>query len=317
MAKPLHYFFLGALVLGTVACSSDSDSASDTTTAAETTVEATDTTEAASDTTEAAPATDAPTTTEAPTTTAAPEPLRIMVTNDDGYQGVGLDVVIEALKVAFPDAQIDLMAPAEDKTGTGDSTTPGALTASDVTTASGHAGKAVAGFPADTVIYAVEQGGLPERPHLVVSGINKGQNVGPAMPLSGTIGAARTAAKFGIPAVAGSQQAYSLGETPGIVEPAYEVTAAAIVAWIEQNYDNLLAGTMPALVYNINGATCVTGTDRGVVAVPPATDAAGRDYLAQADCVTEPAGPPTDDMDALVKGYTAYSEVDPVTLAPV
>ncbi len=76
------------------------------------------------------------------------------------------------------------------------------LTVTDVDDGERAPGKAVAGFPADTVIYASTRAGCSSVPHLVVSGINAGQNVGPAVTLSGTIGAARTAAKRGIPAIA-------------------------------------------------------------------------------------------------------------------
>jgi 5'-nucleotidase len=60
---------------------------------------------------------------------------------------------------------------------------------------------AIGGTPAQTVLHAVLEI-LPERPDLVVSGINYGENVGTAITISGTVGAALEAASLGIPALA-------------------------------------------------------------------------------------------------------------------
>src|SRR6478736_1438361 len=60
---------------------------------------------------------------------------------------------------------------------------------------------AVEGTPADAVIVALHKL-LPERPDLVISGINHGANVGEDVYYSGTVGAAREAALHHIPAVA-------------------------------------------------------------------------------------------------------------------
>lgn len=58
--------------------------------------------------------------------------LEILVTNDDGYQGDGLDVLVEALRLE-DDVELTVVAPATDVTGTSDRTTPGTLTASEQT----------------------------------------------------------------------------------------------------------------------------------------------------------------------------------------
>ena len=60
-------------------------------------------------------------------------------------------------------------------------------------TASGYEARAVEGFPADTIRVAFDELGLT--PDLVVSGINEGQNLGPVVDLSGTVGAARAAVR--------------------------------------------------------------------------------------------------------------------------
>ena len=68
-------------------------------------------------------------------------------------------------------------------------------------------------------------------PDLVVSGINEGQNLGPVVDLSGTVGAARAAARRGVPALAVSQ---GFGQ-----DLDYEVAAGLVTDWIEAHADAL------------------------------------------------------------------------------
>jgi 5'-nucleotidase len=76
----------------------------------------------------------------------------------------------------------------------------------------------VGGTPAQTVLHAILEI-LPERPDLVVSGINYGENLGTGITVSGTVGAALEAASFGIPALAMSletESEYHLSYSPQI-----------------------------------------------------------------------------------------------------
>ena len=73
-------------------------------------------------------------------------------------------------------------------------------------TRSGHPAVALAGFPSDTVLYA-DRAGVLANADVVVSGVNWGENLGTVIEHSGTIGAARTAARLGLPALAVSQGA--------------------------------------------------------------------------------------------------------------
>jgi 5'-nucleotidase len=231
-------------------------------------------------------------------------PLRIMVTNDDGYMGVGLDKVVEGLRT-LPDVEVVVVAPATDRTGTGPSTTDVPLTATDVTTLSGYPAKAVAGFPADTVIWAVDEGGLDEKPDAIVSGINIGQNLGPVVDLSGTVGAARAAGSRGIPALAASQGLAT--------EPDWDAGVELVLAWVTEHREELLAGgdDTPATVENLNVPSCATGTLQELVEVPFATDAAGRNVLASdVDCTGTPADP-ADDVDAFNAGFPSLSDITP------
>lgn len=297
-------------------CSSGSTTPGTDTTAPTTTAAATaSTTSAVTPSTEAAttavPPTAAPTTAE-PATTTPPEPLRILVTNDDGVTAAGIDAVVTAL-TAMNGVEVTVIAPAENQSGTSDTKSDGALATQTAATASGYPAIAVAGFPADTVVFALDQGGLAKPPHVVVSGVNAGQNMGPAVSASGTVGAAREAARHGIPALAVSAQ---LGADDSDA-PDFAIGADAVVAWIEDHRDALIAGQVVAHIYNFNSPNCNELADRGMLDVPVATDLAGRDYLAQPDCATEPADTPTDDVDGLAAGYVTYTELDPAALTGI
>lgn len=243
--------------------------------------------------------TTAPSTTAAPpTTVAVTEPLRILVSNDDGVAAEGISQVVAAL-AELPDAEVTVSAPAENQSGTSDSMTDGDLVSTETTTADGHPATAVQGTPADAVIAGLEA--MTEPPHLVVAGINEGPNAGQAsIDRSGTVGAARTAARADIPALAASQW---LGSPPD-----YPTGVDVVVAWVTERRDALVAGEVNAVVVNFNFPTCPTGTPRGqVVEVPVAAGIEGRD-LGVVDCEGDPPEL-SDDFDALLWGFTSETEL--------
>ena len=213
--------------------------------------------------TSVAPVTEVPVT-DAPTTTSTPGPLRILVTNDDGVGADGIDVMVQYL-LAMDNVTVTVVAPLENQSGTGGKTTAGDLIVTDATTKSGYPAKAVAGFPADTIVWAIDLGGIDFVPDLVVSGINNGQNYSvEIVPLSGTVGAARAAAAHNIPSVAVSQ---GLAAAPD-----FPTSAGAVVAWIEVHRDELLAradGETVTEFLNVNAPSCAAGlVVRGVIETP-------------------------------------------------
>jgi 5'-nucleotidase len=237
----------------------------------------------------------APATTTTPTTVAT-GPLRVLVTNDDGVAAPGIDALVEALR-ALPETEVTVVAPATNQSGSGSKTTPGDLRRSDASTASGYRAIAVNGYPADSIVFALG-GGVPQQPHVVISGINEGQNLGTVIPVSGTVGAARAAAERGVPALAVSQ---GLG-TP----PDYASGVNAVLDWLAEHRTELL--TRPpgtgATVTNLNIPTCPAGEPRDVVVVPVDGDENG---VAEVDCVTPYASPATD-VDAFLHGYIARTD---------
>ena len=120
---------------------------------------------------------------------------RILVTNDDGYRSDGIIALAEALK---PLGAVTIVAPVLEASAIGH-----ALTLRRPLRLEAVAGDvfAVDGTPTDCVNLAVARvfGGLPD---LVVSGINKGWNLGDDVTYSGTVSGAFEGALLGIPAMA-------------------------------------------------------------------------------------------------------------------
>ncbi len=241
---------------------------------------------------------DADTTTT--TTAAASDALTILVTNDDGIAAPGIDVLVTALS-ALDDVEIVVVAPAEDQSGSSDTTTPDGAPFVPGATASGVEGTAVSGFPADSVITALDELGI--EPHLVVSGVNQGQNVGPLAAISGTVGAARTAIRRGIPAVAASA---------GLVDGAdFAAGAALVVAWIEENRTAIADGSIGAdAVVSFNVPECTAGEIGDLVEVPLAPAIPEGVYVFESDCSMGPAATaPADDVSAIGQGYATRTLV--------
>jgi len=129
--------------------------------------------------------------------------MRILVTNDDGINADGLSVAESiAREVAGPDGEVVVMAPARDRSGSSRAITyTRPLSLEEV----GPGRFAVHGTPADCVILASHVLANDGAFDLVLSGVNRGHNLGRDTVISGTIGAALQAAQSGIPGVAMSQ----------------------------------------------------------------------------------------------------------------
>jgi 5'-nucleotidase len=131
----------------------------------------------------------------------AQTPYRILITNDDGVRAPGILALAKALQ---PLGELTIVAPAENQSGKGHS-----ISISDpvyvdpVTLSGGIEALAATATPASCVKVAL-LALMKERPNLVVSGINRGYNLGMTTYVSGTVGGAREGALQGIPAVAAS-----------------------------------------------------------------------------------------------------------------
>jgi 5'-nucleotidase len=247
--------------------------------------------------------------------TSAPSiPLRILVTNDDGVGAAGIDFIVEALR-ADPNNDVTVCAPLVNKSGASDNTDCDTGNATEASTQSGYPATAVDGCPADAVNYALDPAnGLyaaGSLPHVLISGINQGQNVseGIATSVSGTVGAAKTAARdHGVPALATSQGS---SEGPPIPPPDsdynYEAGVSAALAWLAEHRSALAEGTVTtATVDSINTPTCTAGEVRGLREVPLAADST--DAFKPQDCEST-LETPQNDTEAFINGFNALSPV--------
>src|SRR5512147_2325237 len=121
--------------------------------------------------------------------------MRILVSNDDGYFAPGLAALAEAVK---PFGTVTVVAPEQNSSGASNSLTLSRpLTVS--TAPNGYT--YINGTPSDCVHIALT-GLLEQRPDLIVSGINNGQNMGDDTIYSGTVAAAMEGYLFGVPSFA-------------------------------------------------------------------------------------------------------------------
>ena len=128
-----------------------------------------------------------------------PRRLRILVTNDDGYDAPGLAALVDSL---LPVADITVVAPYEQQSGTGHGISfRDPIKIFKLGNPHGIPWYAVDARPA-TVVRVALFSLLDSLPDLVVAGINSGNNIGTNAWLSGTVAAARAAALWGLPGVA-------------------------------------------------------------------------------------------------------------------
>ncbi|MFN3220237.1 MAG: 5'/3'-nucleotidase SurE [Acidimicrobiales bacterium] len=257
--------------------------------------------------------------------------MRILVTNDDGIDSVGLHVLARAVA---PLGEVVVAAP--DSEYSGASAAFGALHLIRPEMHKAHIegideAWAITGPPALCVMFS-RMGAFGEPFDLVVSGINPGANVGRAVYHSGTIGACITGRSGGVSGVAVSQEV-TMGGVMGqgwdemiegqIWETAGTVAAAAVQALIdnplpEPNVLNLNVPNLP--LDEIKGWR---RTDIGTrpmrsmttVAVEPKVGHEDSYYLKFQWGETDDEHPGTEDVGAVADGYVAatwLSTVHPI-----
>lgn len=170
--------------------------------------------------------------------------FHVMVANDDGIDSPGILELARVL-AGDPSYRVTVVAPAHQQSGVGH-----ALTLRREVGVKSHdllpeiAAWAVDATPASTVLLGITTLLKEDRPELVVSGINRGGNLGRSAWISGTVGAAREALFLGIPAVAFSLEVG--GESGG---PEFEAAAR----WAKPVIDAVRnAGLPPGVLLNVN-----------------------------------------------------------------
>lgn len=166
--------------------------------------------------------------------------MRILITNDDGIHAPGLEV-LETIARGLSD-DVVVVAPETDQSGVSHS-----LSLNDPLRLREIAPNrfAVKGTPTDCVIMGIKHILRETRPDLVLSGVNRGQNVAEDVTYSGTIAAAMEGTLLGVPSIALSQ-AYSRGDHESIRWACAETHGARTVRRL------IDAGIPPGIVMNVN-----------------------------------------------------------------
>jgi 5'-nucleotidase len=128
--------------------------------------------------------------------------FKILVTNDDGYEANGLLALVKALK-ELEDVEVTVVAPANEKSACGHSLTlvrPLRFVGVD-----DDFYKLDDGTPSDCVYLSLSTIYNDEKPDLLISGINRGSNMGEDITYSGTAAGAMEGVLHDIPSIAISQ----------------------------------------------------------------------------------------------------------------
>ncbi|RZJ01921.1 MAG: 5'/3'-nucleotidase SurE [Brevundimonas sp.] len=204
--------------------------------------------------------------------------MRILLTNDDGIEAEGL-ACLERIARTFSD-DVWIVAPQVEQSGKGRGIT---LTEPLRVNRIGDKRFAVTGTPTDCVVLAVNDL-MPETPDLVLSGVNRGHNVGEDCSYSGTVAGALQGMAFGIRSIALSQ---SLERFHDEVVAHWETAEAYAPGIIRRLLDQ---PWQPGVVMNLNFPKCAPDEvtevevtrqgfrDIGEMHAVKRTDLRGRDY---------------------------------------
>lgn len=188
-------------------------------------------------------------------------PLHIVLTNDDGYDAPGLAALHRLVRRVAPTATIQVIAPAEAYSGKGHAVSPEVRCRRASLPEIGEV-IVVDGTPADCARVAIALPGL-RRPDWVISGINRGGNLGVDVFYSGTVAAAREAAILGIRAMAVSQMIRSNLELDW--DEAIRMATPAIACLLEDPH------TTPPALPNDPASRRLRACTAELLAEPPTT----------------------------------------------
>lgn len=179
--------------------------------------------------------------------------MRILLTNDDGVQARGLSVLETIARTLSDD--VTIVAPSDEQSGVGRSLT---LTRPIRLRRLGDKKFAVVGTPTDAVAMALSNIMRDAPPDLILSGVNRGANLGEDVGYSGTVSAAMEGALAGIRSIALSQVYAHEGAGDA-------VPFGAAAAWGERVLRPLLdAPWSPRTLVNINFPPIAADEVKGV-----------------------------------------------------
>ena len=234
--------------------------------------------------------------------------MRILLTNDDGVHAPGFKVLERIARRLSDD--IWVVAPTEEQSGAGHSLT---LTTPIRLKQLGERRYCVAGTPTDSVMMAIAYVMKDQWPDLVLSGVNRGANLGEDVTYSGTVSAAMEAALAGIPAIALSQTypREGMGDS---------VPFAAAESWAERVLTPLIGAPMASrTLVNVNFPAVAPDDVKGVrivrqglrdygrLRIVKRTDTRGYDYFWFGLGPTIETPGHATDLEAVADGYVAVT----------
>jgi len=170
---------------------------------------------------------------------------RILVTNDDGIYAPGIKALWSAMSEL---GNVTVVAPNREQSAVGH-----AITISDplriekIKRSNGFTGFSVDGTPSDCVKIAT-QALLPNKPDLIISGINHGSNTGANIIYSGTVSAATEGTMLNIPSIAISLNSFDQSDFDGAKLAAKEVAIHVLEKGLPEK--TLLNVNVPAISEN-------------------------------------------------------------------
>lgn len=198
--------------------------------------------------------------------------MKILVTNDDGIHAPGICALADALREI---GEVFIVAPDRERSAVGHALTlHHPLRATEIHRHS----FAVDGTPTDCVNLGIHNL-LSSKPDIVVSGINRGANLGDDVTYSGTVSAAMEATLMGIPSFAISLVTRDHGEHYASAAR-FASKLARVIVKERLPADTFLNVNVPDLPENEIGSPCITsqGKREYVGGIIDNTDPRGRKY---------------------------------------
>ncbi len=228
----------------------------------------------------------------------------ILVSNDDGVHAPGIDALRHALDAI---GRVIVVAPSRERSAASHSLTMDVPLRADTLSEDVWS---VEGTPTDCVLLAIKSL-LPEPPDLLVSGVNRGPNVGDDVTYSGTVAAAMEGTILGIPSIA-----VSLGRNPS---GTYDYGTAA--AFAREIAGTVLARGLPeGTLLNVNVPNRPASEIRGIRitrqgkqtyedSIVEKTDPRGRSYYWIGGYTTTWPNQTESDLEALADGFVSMTPV--------
>ncbi len=225
---------------------------------------------------------------------------RILVTNDDGYSSPGIDALASALRAL---GDVTVVAPLTEASAVGHALT---LRRPLRIEEFGNNVYAVDGTPTDCVNIAIDEI-MTQAPDIVVSGINKGLNVGDDVTYSGTVAGAFEAALLGFPGIA-----VSLERPESNFVPAAALAAEITRRVLEQGlpYRTFLNINVPKGVFK-GLRTTVQARRNHITKVDRRMDPRQRPYFWIEEAQDDWAPVDRSDRQAIKDGYASVTPLQP------